>query len=48
MHLNIVKAQQNGFITNLTPGDKVRDDDTSLSKKGTESRWGDEVHCKVS
>jgi hypothetical protein len=44
MHLNIVKAQQNGFVTDLNPGDKVRVDDTSLYKKGTESRWSDEVH----
>ncbi len=44
MHLNIIKAQQNGFITDLKPGDKVRIDDTSLFKKGTESRWSDEVH----
>ena len=44
MHLNIIKAQQNGFITDLKPGDKVRVDDTSLFKKGTESRWSDEVH----
>jgi hypothetical protein len=44
MHLNIVKAQQNGFITDLKPGDKVRIDDTSLFKKGRESRWSDEVH----
>ncbi len=44
MHLNILKAQQNGFITDLKPGNKVRIDDTSLFKKGTESRWSDEVH----
>ncbi len=44
MHLNIQKAQQNGFITDLEPGDKVRIDDTALFKKGTESRWSDEVH----
>ncbi len=37
-------AQQNGFGTNLKPGDKVRIDDTSLFKKGTESLWSDEVH----
>ncbi len=24
MHLNIQKAQQNGFVTELEPGDKVR------------------------
>jgi hypothetical protein len=30
MHLNIVKAQQNGFVTDLKPGDKVRVDDTAL------------------
>ncbi len=28
----------------MKPGDKVRIDDTSLFKKGTESRWTDEVH----
>ena len=44
MHLNILKAQQNGFVTDLKPGDKVRIDDTSLFKKGTENRWSDEVH----
>jgi hypothetical protein len=30
MHLNILKAQQNGFVTDLKPGDKVRIDDTSF------------------
>ena len=44
MHLNILKAHDNGFVTDLKPGDKVRIDDTSLFKKGTESRWSDEVH----
>ena len=44
MHLNILKAHDNGFVTDLTPGDKVRIDDTALFKKGTESRWSDEVH----
>ncbi len=44
MHLNTVEAQQNGFITDLKSGDKVRIDDTSLFKEGTESRWSDEVH----
>jgi hypothetical protein len=44
VHLNIVKPKQNGFVTDLKPGDKVRIDDTSLFKKGTESRWSDEVH----
>ncbi len=39
MHLNMKKAQQNGFVTDLEPGDKVRIDDTALLKKGTESRW---------
>ncbi len=42
--LNTQKAQQNGFITELKPGDKVRIDDTALFKKGTESRWSDEIH----
>jgi hypothetical protein len=31
-------------VTDLKPGDKVRIDDTSMFKKGTESRWSDEVH----
>ncbi len=44
MHLNILKAHDNGFVSDLTPGDKVRIDDTALFKKGTESRWSDEVH----
>jgi hypothetical protein len=44
MHLNMLKAHDNGFVTDLKPGDKVRIDDTSLFKKGTESRWSDEVH----
>jgi hypothetical protein len=44
MHLNIVKAEQNGFVTDLQPGDKVKTEDTSLFNKGTESRWSDEVH----
>jgi hypothetical protein len=44
MHLIIQKAQQNGFVTDLEPGDKVRIDDTALFKKVTESRWSDEVH----
>jgi len=43
MHLNILKARSNGFVTDLTPGDKVRIKDTALFKKGTESRWTDEV-----
>ena len=44
MHLNILKAKDNGFVVDLTAGDKVRIDDTALFKKGTESRWSDEVH----
>jgi hypothetical protein len=44
MHLNILKAHANGFVTDLTPGDKVRIDDTSIFKKWTENRWSDEVH----
>ena len=44
MHLNILKAKDNGFIADLKPGDKVRVDDTAMFKKGTESRWSDEVH----
>ena len=44
MHLNILKAKENGFVTDLKPGDKVRIDDTALFKKGTENRWSDTVH----
>ena len=44
MHLNMLKAHDNGFLTDLKPGDKVRIDDTSMFKKGTENRWSDEVH----
>ncbi len=43
MHLNILKAQQHGFVADLKPGDKVRVSDTALFKKGTESRWSDGV-----
>jgi hypothetical protein len=43
MQLNILKARSNGFVTDLTPGDKVRIKDTALFKKGTESRWTDDV-----
>ncbi len=31
-------------MTDLKPGDKVRIDDTSIFKKGTENGWSDEVH----
>ncbi len=44
MHLNMLKAHDNGFMTNLKPCDKVRIDDTSMFKKGTENRQSDEVH----
>ena len=44
MHLNILKAHDHGFVTDLKPGDKVRIDDTSLIKKGTENWWSDDVH----
>ena len=44
LHLNILKGKQNGFITDLHPGDKVRLDETALFKKGTENRWSDNVH----
>ncbi len=44
MHLNILKARDNGFVTDLKPGDKVRIGDTALFKKGSESRWSDEIH----
>jgi hypothetical protein len=43
MQLNILKARGNGFVTDISPGDKVRLKDTALFKKGTESRWTDEV-----
>jgi hypothetical protein len=43
MHLNILKARDNGFVADLKPGDKVRVDDTAMFKKGTERRWSDEV-----
>ena len=43
LNLNILKARSNGFVTDLTPGDKVRIKDTALFKKGTESRWTDDV-----
>jgi hypothetical protein len=46
MHLNILKAQDNGFVADLKPGDKVRIDGTAMFKKGTESRWSDEVHVE--
>jgi hypothetical protein len=36
MHLNILKAKDNGFVSDLKPGDKVRVDDTTMFKKGTE------------
>ena len=44
MHLNILKAKENGFVADLKQGDKVRIDDTAMFKKGTESRWSDQVH----
>ncbi len=45
MHFkNILKTEGNGFTTDLNPGDKVIINDTALFKKGTESRWSDEVH----
>ncbi len=40
----MLKARDNRFVTDLKPGDKVRIDDTSMFKKGTENRWSDEVH----
>ena len=40
----MLNAHDNGFVTDLNPGDKVRIDDTSMFKKGTENRWSDEVH----
>jgi hypothetical protein len=32
MHLNLQKAKENGFITDLKPGDKVRIDDSASRK----------------
>jgi hypothetical protein len=43
MCLNILKAQDNGFVADLKPVDKVRVDDTAMIKKGTEGSWS-EVH----
>jgi hypothetical protein len=43
LNLNILKARSNGFVTDLSPGDKVRLSDTAMFKKGSESRWTDEV-----
>jgi hypothetical protein len=34
MHLNMLKAHDNGFVTDLKPGDEVRIDGTSMFKKG--------------
>ncbi len=44
MHFKILKAQDNGFVADLKPGDKVSVNDTAMFKKGTESRSSDEVH----
>jgi hypothetical protein len=44
MHLNILKARENGFVTDRNPGDKIRIDDIAMFKKGTESRWSDQVY----
>ena len=41
--MNILKARGNGFVTDISPGDKVRLSDVALFKKGSESRWTDEV-----
>ncbi len=43
MHLNIQKTKENGFVADLKPGDKVTIDNAAMFKKGTESRWSDEV-----
>jgi len=43
LKLNILKAKENGFVTDLSPGDKVRLSDTAMFKKGSENRWTDEV-----
>ena len=44
MDLNMLKGEQNGFTTDLKPGDKVIVRNTTTVKKETESRWSDEVH----
>jgi hypothetical protein len=44
LNLNILKSRGNGFVTDLSPGDKVRLSDTAMFKKGSESRWTDEVY----
>ena len=41
--MNILKERGNVFVTDITPGDKVRLSDTALLKKGSESRWTDDV-----
>ncbi len=43
IHLNILKAEQNGFTTDLNSGDTVRIDDTPLFKKGTDNRRLDDI-----
>ncbi len=37
MHLNILNAQDNGFVVDLRPGDKVTVDDTAMFIKDTKS-----------
>ncbi len=45
IHLNIHKGEENSFSTDLKLDDKVRIDDIAVIKKGTASRWSDEVHA---
>ncbi len=40
MHLNILKAQENGIVSDLKPGDKVRVDDTERGLPLTQGRAG--------
>ncbi len=40
MHLNILKAQENGIVTDLKPGDKVRVDDTERGLPLTQGHAG--------
>ena len=41
MHLNLLKARDNGFVTDLNAGDKVRIDDTAMFKKQTGQHTGE-------
>jgi hypothetical protein len=47
MHLNILKAQQNGFVTDLKPGNKDRIDDTAIGKSVTLTDGATQRRSKV-